>query len=919
MTMVWSASRIAAQKPRKAFPDRAWLCNKENNEAFNASYVQAKQAQEKSEGEQTMSQEFKGLTTFLRSALKTVPTVPKLKMGGRQSSQRTCDLVSHCASQLQGVVKGTEEYKAVKRMYRKEITVSCRDDYRDYMDGVLSDMEACDDRGDSKGVQAGVHLISGKKKKFCSKQPTIDETGKKIALPGELAIAWGKFCAKKFAGTPAEKDRDEAPPLPPAHTRQDDVPTDEELEFCLKALACRKATGCDQVPIEAFRASGQAKLDLFALLRRIWCEEDVPDEMVICELVVIYKKGSPDDFANYRCLGMLTHAYKVLSCLLLKRMLEEVENYLPESQAGFRKLRSTRDNILLLATLMDAVLESQGTCVVTFIDLVAAVDSVSHKFLESALFEAGASDKSRAIFRAIYGKSTARVRVRTAGGEEVNSPSFPVSRRVIQGDIFSPLCFIVALESIMRTHGGAGTVTALGILIDRLEYADDAALVDADAAQASERVTRLCAGALADSDMKISAPKSEIMFVRPRVDTGEITAAAYVPAALKELDVRLDFKCKHCARGFDTHTGCRIHEARWCEVARVELTEEAHEIVKVLDARGSPVRRFYKVQWKGCGPEADSWMHVRRLQEAQGCVEDYWKSGARPDSTAVIEVAGENRCPDCNGQYKREQDLLAHCTRGCPMLEASRVGSRAEKAVAKARQEAVQQAAGVVMMGQVRLKNVFGFKYLGFGFQADGDRLPALLQRMAIARTRFGELHLVWRSTKLPTSMKLRMFACAVISVLTYGNEIWLLTDRVRRKLRGWCARCLAVITGRSFREETVDPSFDLVSRLRSRRLRWAGHILRLEETSLLRRVLLASVQRDLDRGWWEQGGLLEDAPAYSTVEQLLEMAGDRDVWRVAVQELLPQSDPVVAQRAREEKKKKASVGLVNGKLQPVL
>ena len=193
--------------------------------------------------------------------------------------------------------------------------------------------------------------------------------------------------------------------------------------------------------------------------------------------------------------------------------------------------------------------------------------------------------------------------------------------------------------------------------------------------------------------------------------------------------------------------------------------------------------------------------------------------------------------------------------------------------------------------------------------------MPALLQRMAIARTRFGDLHLAWRSTKLPTSIKLRMFACAVISVLTYGNEIWLLTDRVRRKLRGWCARCLAVITGRSFREETVDPSFDLVSRLRSRRLRWAGHILRLEETSLLRRVLLASAQRDLDKGWWEQGGLLEDAPAYSTVEQLLEMAGDRDVWRVAVQELLPQSDPVVAQRAREEKKKKASVGLVNGKL----
>jgi hypothetical protein len=175
------------------------------------------------------------------------------------------------------------------------------------------------------------------------------------------------------------------------------VPTDEDLEFCLVALANRKATGWDKVPIEAYRASDQAKNDLFALIRRIWREEDVPEELVICELLVLYKKGSSDDFANYRCLGMLTHAYKVLSCLLLKRMLEEVESFLPQSQAGFRKLRSTRDNIHILAELMDAVLESQKTCVITFIDFTAAFDSVSHKFLEKSLLRAGAGQKSIAF------------------------------------------------------------------------------------------------------------------------------------------------------------------------------------------------------------------------------------------------------------------------------------------------------------------------------------------------------------------------------------------------------------------------------------------------------------------------------------------------------------------------------------------
>jgi uncharacterized C2H2 Zn-finger protein len=463
-------------------------------------------------------------------------------------------------------------------------------------------------------------------------------------------------------------------------------------------------------------------------------------------------------------------------------------------------------------------------------------------------------------------------------------------------------------------------VSCLGVLIDRLEYADDAALIDADAEQASERVSRLCAGALRDADMEISAPKSEIMFVRPRVDTGKITAEAYGAAELKELAVSLDFKCKHCQRGFDTWNGCRIHETRHCEVARVELTEEVFEAEQVLDARGSPDRRFYCVKWKGY--TETTWAHRRRLQCAELAIKDFWESGVLPDSEAVVEAAGEFRCPDCNTWFKRHASLKRHFTIGCKLAVASRKGTRAEKAVAKARQMAIQSLAGTVMMGDKRLLNVFTFKYLGFLFQADGDRLPAMQQRMAIARTRFGELHEAWRSTKMPTSMKLRIFACAVVSVLTYGNEIWRMGEKTKRTLRGWCARCLSVMTGRLMRNETVEPSFDLVSRLRSRRLRWAGHILRLEEASLKRRVLLATVQRDLEQGNSEEGGLLADAPVYSTVAELLELAADRVGWQKAVRELLPSSDPTVTKKGKKKAAAEGSSGVglgADGKLQQVI
>ena len=75
----------------------------------------------------------------------------------------------------------------------------------------------------------------------------------------------------------------------------------------------------------------------------------------------------------------------------------------------------------------------------------------------------------------------------------------------------------------------------------------------------------------------------------------------------------LDFKCAHCQRGFPTWFGCRIHETRWCKVATQELTAEEYEIAGVVDARGSPDRRFYEVNWKGYDAIENTWMHRRRL------------------------------------------------------------------------------------------------------------------------------------------------------------------------------------------------------------------------------------------------------------------------------------------------------------------
>ena len=75
------------------------------------------------------------------------------------------------------------------------------------------------------------------------------------------------------------------------------------------------------------------------------------------------------------------------------------------------------------------VLGRDDRAFIVFIDFVAAFDSVSHKLLDAAMKAAGASDKCRAVFRAIYAKASAKVRVWSENGEETVSWASGIGRR----------------------------------------------------------------------------------------------------------------------------------------------------------------------------------------------------------------------------------------------------------------------------------------------------------------------------------------------------------------------------------------------------------------------------------------------------------------------------------------------------------
>ena len=189
--------------------------------------------------------------------------------------------------------------------------------------------------------------------------------------------------------------------------------------------------------------------------------EDVPEDLVTGDMLMMYKKKERNKRTNYRALGLLNHSYKTFSMVLLIRMIPFIDPLLSDMQAGFRTGRGCRDNILILAMtihhLLQNVEEDQCAGIITYIDFVAAFDSIYHSYMLNSLKQYNVPLKYVRLVAAIYQNASVRVRLQEKGGSRSYSRNIPVRRGAIQGDIPSPVVFLVALDRLLKEHGSLHT------------------------------------------------------------------------------------------------------------------------------------------------------------------------------------------------------------------------------------------------------------------------------------------------------------------------------------------------------------------------------------------------------------------------------------------------------------------------------
>ena len=123
------------------------------------------------------------------------------------------------------------------------------------------------------------------------------------------------------------------------------------------------------------------------------------------------------------------------------------------------------------------------------------------------------------------------------------------------------------------------------------------------------------------------------------------------------------------------------------------------------------------------------------------------------------------------------------------------------------RKKKAHDQAGEVRIEGHKLATAFDFSYLGYKASTDGDIMTPIRERMQKAALRYSSLGHIWKSKEIRMTMKLRLYAVAVPSILIYGCEASVMTEKVCNSICGWNSKRVAFITEREIRDEFKDPS----------------------------------------------------------------------------------------------------------------
>lgn len=270
------------------------------------------------------------------------------------------------------------------------------------------------------------------------------------------------------------------PPIP--QTRQNtyqrvepliEAPTYEEVVEAVNRLKARKSPGEDNIPAELIQAAGPELWHrTHQIAVKVWEEEKLPDAWQIGLLIPIHKKGSKLECENYRGICLLNVSYKILAEILYQRLSIYAEEIIGDYQCGFRRGRSTTDQIFTLRQIMEKAWEYNINIHQLFIDFKQAYDSIDRQALFDIMNEFGIPTKLINLTKATLTDTRCKILV-----DNTLSDVFSIVTGLRQGDKLSTILFNLALEKVVRAMSINWAGTIFYTTNQLTAFADDADLI----------------------------------------------------------------------------------------------------------------------------------------------------------------------------------------------------------------------------------------------------------------------------------------------------------------------------------------------------------------------------------------------------------------------------------------------------------
>ncbi|BHF76404.1 hypothetical protein SprV_0501950200 [Sparganum proliferum] len=238
-----------------------------------------------------------------------------------------------------------------------------------------------------------------------------------------------------------------------------------------------------------------------------------------------------------------------------------------------------------------------------------------------------------------------------------------------------------------------------------------------------------------------------------------------------------------------------------------------------------------------------------------------------------------------------------------------------------------------ISVNGTQLQVVENFPYLGSTLYHNTKIDDEVANRISKASQAFGRLQsTVWNRHGLQLRTKLKMYKAVILPTLLYGAETWTVYARQARRLNHFHLSCLRRILRLNWQDRIPDTEvlertgiLSIYTMLRQMQLRWSGHLVRMDDERLPKRLFYG----DVATGSRRQGGQIRryKDTLKSSLKRLQinpanweELALDRPTWRRTVKTgaAIYEANRIAAAKVKREARKSQVRPVRNADAQPL-